>query len=214
VFSFHATKFFNTFEGGAVVTNDDDLARRIRLMQNFGFTGYDQVEYLGINGKMPEPSAAMGLTSLESFDEFIEVNRRNYQVYREELADIPGVQLLVYDETQKNNFQYIVLEIDEREARIGRDDLVKILTSENVMARRYFYPGCHRMEPYASMEEYRQFKLPETERLSARVMSLPNGTAVGPTEIRKICELIRFAIGNAEALSSRLRDSGVVAVTH
>jgi dTDP-4-amino-4,6-dideoxygalactose transaminase len=214
VFSFHATKFFNTFEGGAVVTNDEDLARRIRLMQNFGFTGYDQVEYLGINGKMPEPAAAMGLTSLESFDEFIEVNRRNYTVYREELADIPGVQLLVYDETQKNNFQYIVLEIDEREAQIDRDDLVKILTSENVVARRYFYPGCHRMEPYASMERYRQFKLPETERLSARVMSLPNGTAVGPTEIRKICGIIRFLIANAEAVSSRLRELRETAPLH
>src|SRR6185369_3387994 len=70
VFSFHATKFFNTFEGGAVTTNDDDLAEKIRLMKNFGFAGYDQVIYLGTNGKMSEVSAAMGLTSLESLDDF------------------------------------------------------------------------------------------------------------------------------------------------
>ena len=82
VFSFHATKFFNTFEGGAVVTNDDDLAAKIRLMTNFGFAGYDNVIYVGTNGKMPEVSAAMGLTGLESLDEFIAANRRNHAAYR------------------------------------------------------------------------------------------------------------------------------------
>jgi dTDP-4-amino-4,6-dideoxygalactose transaminase len=81
VFSFHATKFFNTFEGGAVTTNDDELAEKIRLMKNFGFAGYDQVIYIGTNGKMSEISAAMGLTSLESLDDFIRTNHRNYQQY-------------------------------------------------------------------------------------------------------------------------------------
>ena len=82
VFSFHATKFFNTFEGGAVVTNDDELAAKMRLMKNFGFAGYDNVIYIGTNGKMSEISAAMGLTGLESLDEFIAANRRNYAAYR------------------------------------------------------------------------------------------------------------------------------------
>jgi dTDP-4-amino-4,6-dideoxygalactose transaminase len=205
VFSFHATKFFNTFEGGAVVTNDDDLAERIRLMQNFGFTGYDRVEYLGINGKMTEPAAAMGLTSLENLDEFIEVNQRNYDVYRGELAGLSGARMLTYDGSQRNNFQYIVLEIDENEAKIARDDIVKILTAENIMARRYFYPGCHRLEPYRSLERYRDIKLPATERVSARVMSLPNGTAVEENEIRRICDVIRFVVANAEEASARLQ---------
>ena len=78
VFSFHATKFFNTFEGGAVATNDDALAKKIRLMKNFGFSGYDNVIYIGTNGKMNELSAAMGLTGLESLKDFITVNKRNY----------------------------------------------------------------------------------------------------------------------------------------
>ena len=151
VFSFHATKFFNTLEGGAVVTNDDELAKKLRLMRNFGFTGYDKVSYLGTNGKMNEISAAMGLTSLESLDEFIAVNRRNYLRYREELRDIAGARVLTYDETESCNYQYIVLELDEAVTRIvSRDELWRILTAENVMARRYFYPGCHRMEPYRS----------------------------------------------------------------
>ena len=81
VFSFHATKFLNSGEGGAVATNDDALADRLRLMRNFGFAGYDQVVYVGTNGKMGELSAAMGLTSLDAIDEFIAENRRNHAAY-------------------------------------------------------------------------------------------------------------------------------------
>ena len=95
VFSFHATKFVNSFEGGAIATDDDEIAHRARLMRNFGFTGYDEVQALGTNGKMSEVSAAMGLTSLESAGEFIAVNRRNYLAYRRGLAGVPGIDLFV-----------------------------------------------------------------------------------------------------------------------
>ena len=88
VFSFHATKFFNTFEGGAVLTNDDVLAEKMRLMRNFGFSGYDNVIYIGTNGKMTEVCAAMGLTSLESIKQFVETNRRNHDAYRRELTGV------------------------------------------------------------------------------------------------------------------------------
>jgi len=86
VFSFHATKFLNSAEGGAIVTNDDELARRARLMSNFGFTGLDRVEALGVNGKMNELSAAVGLNSFESMEEWLAVNRRNMDAWREALA--------------------------------------------------------------------------------------------------------------------------------
>ena len=92
IFSFHATKFFNTFEGGAVLTNDDALAEKIRLMRNFGFSGYDNVIYIGTNGKMTEVCAAMGLTSLESVEKFIETNRRNHAAYQRGLAGISGIE--------------------------------------------------------------------------------------------------------------------------
>src|SRR5213082_708524 len=115
LFSFHATKFLNTFEGGAVVTNDDELARKIRLMKNFGFRAYDDVGYIGINGKMTEASAAMGLTSLESMDEFIAINAANYRRYCEELRDVPGLRLVGYDEREKSSYQYVITEIDEGE---------------------------------------------------------------------------------------------------
>ena len=146
VFSFHATKFINSFEGGAVVTNDDALAGRVRLMKNFGFAGYDEVTELGTNGKMSEVAAAMGLTSLESMEEIIAVNRRNHEQYSLSLKRIPGVMLLQHDDPNaSSNYQYIVLEIDETLAGVSRDVLCRVLQAENVFARRYFYPGCHRL---------------------------------------------------------------------
>ena len=205
VFSFHATKFINTFEGGAVVTNDDELAAKIRLMKNFGFGGYDDVIYIGTNGKMSEASAAMGLTSLESLDEFIAVNRRNYKQYREELLDIPGVHLLSYDETERCNYQYIVLEIDETVTQLTRDELVQILWAENVIARRYFYPGCHRMEPYRSYYPHARLVLPVTVRMVERVLLLPTGTAVGQNEISTICQIIRLAVEHSTQVGGVLR---------
>ena len=204
VFSFHATKFFNTFEGGAVVTNDGDLAARMRLMKNFGFAGYDSVIYVGTNGKMSEVSAAMGLTGLESLDEFVAANRYNYMAYRTGLQHIPGLQLIVYDETEACNYQYIVVEVDEATAGISRDDLVRVLHAENVLARRYFFPGCHEMEPYRSYFPNAGLLLPETNRLTQRVMSLPTGTAVGPKEIETVCAIIRLAVENSQELSTRL----------
>jgi len=206
VFSFHATKFFNTFEGGAVVTNNDQLASQIRLMINFGFSDYDHVIHLGTNGKMSEMSAAMGLTGLESLEEFIAANYRNYKCYERGLANIPGVKLAAYSENEKCNYQYIVLEIDEEITQVTRDHMIEILHAENVLARRYFYPGCHRMEPYRSFWPRAGQRLPETERLSERVISLPTGTAIGPDEIGAICQIIRLAINNGPEVTRRIEN--------
>lgn len=205
VFSFHATKFFNTFEGGAIVTNDDELATKIRLMKNFGFVDYDKVTYIGTNGKMNEVCAAMGLTGLESLQEFIAINYRNYLQYQRELAGIEGLRMIRYREQEQNNYHYIILEIDEHLTGISRDDLVDILHAENVLARRYFYPGCHQMEPYRSYFPHARFLLPETEKLTQQVISLPNGTAVGKDEITTICQLIRVVIEHGEEISAKLR---------
>ena len=203
VFSFHATKFFNTFEGGVVTTNDDVLAGKIRGMRNFGFAGLDKVTSIGTNGKMSEASAAMGLTSLESMDGFIETNHHNYLAYSKGLGGLPGTRLIKYDEKEKNNYQYIVLEVEEKEAGLGRDLLVKILHAENILVRRYFYPGCHQMEPYRSYFPNAGLVLPETEKLTLKVLQLPTGTAVGEKEINDICRLIRFVFAHAAEIRER-----------
>lgn len=203
VFSFHATKFLNTFEGGAVTTNDDNLAAKMRLMKNFGFAGYDNVVYIGTNGKMSEASAAMGLSNLEKVDEFIEINRRNYNEYRLLLNKTPGLKMYEYDLVEPRNFQYAVFELAEK-CPLSRDNLLRIFQAENVMARRYFYPGCHRMEPYRSFFPNANLLLPRTEELTRRIFILPTGSAVGSVEIQRICEILRFSIVNASEINQRL----------
>ena len=210
VFSFHATKFLNTFEGGAVTTNDDELAQKIRLMKNFGFKGFDNVVYIGTNGKMSEASAAMGLTSLDSMDRFVAVNRSNYDAYAETLQGIDGIKLIRYDTKEAGNFQYIILEVDESKTGLSRNDLVKVLHAENVIARRYFYPGSHRMEPYRSNFPHAHLLLQRTEALTEQVMSLPNGTAIGPEDIEKIGAIIRLALDRSVAVRERLHEANPV----
>ena len=204
VYSFHATKFINTFEGGAIVTNDSDLAARIRLMKNFGFAGYDNVIYIGTNGKMTELSAAMGLTAVESLEEIVAVNRRNYELYRDGLAGLPGIELVAYDPAEKNNYQYVVVTLDSAKLWVSRDDLVRVLHAENVIARRYFYPGCHRMEPYRSLYHQDHSLLPCTETLSQSVLSLPTGTCVGPEAIAAICDILRLVVTHHGEVRQRM----------
>jgi dTDP-4-amino-4,6-dideoxygalactose transaminase len=204
VFSFHATKFLNAFEGGAVVTNSDALAGKLRLMRNFGFTGYDTVEYLGMNAKMTEVCAAMGLTGLESIDQFIAVNRRNYIGYRTQLADVPGLRLIPYSMDERNNFQYVILEVDSDACALTRDELVRALHAENILARRYFHPGCHRMEPYRTLFPEAGQALPHTESISERVLALPTGTTVGHHEIELVASVIRSALSHAPAIKRHL----------
>lgn len=206
VFSFHATKFFNSFEGGVVTTNNDELAKKIRSMHNFGFAGLDLVTEIGTNGKMSEAAAAMGLTSLESLDDFIKVNQDNYRIYSQELSDLPGIKLIRYNEDERNNYQYIVVEINEELTGISRDLLVRVLHSENILARRYFYPGCHKMEPYRSYFPNAGLVLQETEKLNLSVLQLPTGTAVGQEEISKICQLIRFVTTNGHEIRTSVVD--------
>lgn len=204
VLSFHATKFVNACEGGAVVTNDDTLAEKMRLMRNFGFAGYDRVIYIGTNGKMSELSAAMGVTSLESMEEFIATNLRNYRHYRTALEDIPGLALLTYDAAEKGNYQYIVVEVDVERSRLSRDDLVAVLVAENVLARRYFYPGCHRMEPYRSYYPHSHLLLPNTAAVAQRVLLLPTGNSVGVEDIQQIGRILRLAIEAAPEIQLAL----------
>jgi dTDP-4-amino-4,6-dideoxygalactose transaminase len=204
VLSFHATKVLHTLEGGAVLTNDDGLADTIRLMRNFGFSGYDEVSYVGTNGKMNEVSAAMGLTLLEQFHSIVAANEAIYRRYVDKLGDVPGLRVLEYERKERNNFQYVVLEVDDDETGITRDMLLFILWEENVHARRYFYPGCHRMEPYKSLQRYAGLSLPVTERVANRVLVLPTGPSLGASHVDLVADIIRRSIENHEIIGRRL----------
>ncbi len=206
VFSFHATKFFNSFEGGAIVTENGALAARARAMRDFGFDPQDDVSGIGTNGKMTEVCAAMGLTGLESLDEFIAANYSNYKQYHAELADLPGIRFPSYEGGEKSNYQYIVLEIDEAVTQIPRDQMLEVLHAENVLARRYFHPGCHRMEPYRPRFPDAGLRLPVTEMLAERVLVLPTGTAVAADEVSVVCEIIRLLVAHGAEIRGRLAD--------
>ncbi len=204
VFSFHATKFVHCGEGGAVVTNDGNLADRLRLLRNFGFAGIDRIESLGVNGKMSELAAAVGLTSLDHQGAIVATNRANHEAYRRRLQPLTGLKVLGFDPSERHNFQYVVVEVDEREAGLTRDELVAVLFAENVLARRYFFPGCHRMEPYRAASGETPQPLPATEDLAARVLVLPTGMRIDDSIVAQIADILARAIEGAPAVRRHL----------
>ncbi|WP_332815627.1 DegT/DnrJ/EryC1/StrS family aminotransferase [Ramlibacter sp.] len=190
VLSFHATKVFNTFEGGAVTTDDDTLAETMRLMRNFGFKGYDNVIHPGTNGKMPEINAAMGLVNLDALPGFIAANRANHEAYAAAFAAIDGVRLLRYDDAQDPNYQYVVAEVDPQ-FPASRDRIVAALQAENILARKYFWPGCHRMQPYRDLYPHAGLLLGNTEAVARRVVVLPSGSTLPPGTPGLVADLFR-----------------------
>jgi dTDP-4-amino-4,6-dideoxygalactose transaminase len=162
-------------------------------MRNFGFAGIDNVVDAGTNGKMTEISAAMGLVNLEIIQDVVAANRRNYEAYKEGLSKITGVSLVSFDVAEHNNFQYVVVEVN-LECPVSRDYLVQALQAENVLARKYFWPGCHRMKPYVDLFPDAATSLANTELVAGRVIVLPTGTTLSIDDIAVICSIIRVAV--------------------
>jgi dTDP-4-amino-4,6-dideoxy-D-glucose transaminase len=200
VLSFHATKVANSFEGGVVVTADPELAERVATMRNFGFVDEDEIVGLGTNAKMSEAAAAMGLASLDALPDFLAANRRNYLAYEDALAEVPGVRLLPLDPEQAN-CHHITIAVDPAAAGLDRDALRTVLVAENVLARRYFYPGCHRVPPYSQGPVP---ELPVTDAALERCLSLPTGTAVSAEDVTRIGRVIGLAVASAPELRRHL----------
>jgi dTDP-4-amino-4,6-dideoxy-D-glucose transaminase len=200
VLSFHATKVANSFEGGVVVTADAELAERVETMRNFGFVDEDEIVGLGTNAKMSEAAAAMGLASLDSLPDFLAANRRNYLAYEQALAPVPGVRLLPLDPEQ-TNCHHVTIAVDPAVAGLDRDTLRAVLVAENVLARRYFYPGCHRVPPYS---ESPAPELPVTDAALEHCLSLPTGTAVSGEDVAGVGRLIGLAVASAPAVRRHL----------
>jgi len=179
VFSFHATKFVNSFEGGVVVTNDDGLAGKLRLVRNYGFIDDGNLIGNGTNAKLSEIHAAMGVVSLEMMSRIMEWNVSCHFLIRESLKEV-GVKIVEYDEEEQNNFQYFIVEVD------NRDERMRQLQEMNVLAKRYFWPGCHRMSPYL-LED---IVLPITEELQERVLVIPLGIANSDKLLKAVTEVL------------------------
>jgi dTDP-4-amino-4,6-dideoxy-D-glucose transaminase len=202
VFSFHATKIANTFEGGAVVTDDDAFADRMRALRNFGFGADGAVHSLGTNAKLNEAAAAMGLTSLEVLDDTIRCNRANYEEYRRALAGIPGVAVVEFDERNRNNHHYMMVTVESQTAGLHRDLLLDLLRAENVAAQPYFSRAMHQLTPYLGRPTG---PLPHAETLCERLLALPTGPQVDAGDIAVISDVIRTAVAHAPEVTARRR---------
>jgi dTDP-4-amino-4,6-dideoxygalactose transaminase len=201
-FSFHATKIVSGAEGGCLTTDDDELARRIRTVRNFHLADTDLPVGLRINGKMSEAQAAMALLSLANFDTHRDHNKTINDIYRLRSSAWHGIRLHDCDNGQAHNFQYAVIEVDEDTNGLGRDALVDLLRAENVLARRYFDPGVHRLSPYS--ENVGTAQLPVTDVLCRTVMQIPLGPCVTEAIAHQICDLIELASTEGAAIAGRL----------
>jgi len=198
-FSFHATKVVGGGEGGCVTTNDDDTAAKLRTIRNFHPSETFCAVPMRMNGKMSEAQAAMTLLGLKYFAENVAANRRRYAFFQRGLAGISGVSLLEYSADESNNYQYIVLEIDAAKAGLERDVFLELLAAENVLCRRHFSPGIHRMPPYRTgVKDPGMFT--GTDHLCARVMQLPNSQTMTEADVDAVCGLIRSIQQQAPAI--------------
>ena len=188
--SFHATKFFGTFEGGAILTNNTALDNEIKSLRNFGFRGYDDVGALGINGKMCESAAAMGLASLPEIQKRIDHLLKVRDSYCRNLEGIDGISVVPIVQKGSSNYQYMVVMVEEGEFGVSRDILCEVLWKENVLARKYFSPGCHKMEPYATQFPEVAERLPVTNASAMKILCLPTNLEDPERDTRKIAEIM------------------------
>ena len=202
VFSFHATKILNATEGGCITTDDDALAAMVRNMRSSYGTGPSVPVPLMGNGRFSEAQAAIAMMSLDDFSVNLAHNERIREVYADGLAGIDGVTLLEPSHTSRSNYQCAVVDLDEVDYGVSRDACIAALAADNVIARRYFYPGVHRTQPYSS-ECTGSF--PVTEALCERLMQLPVGALVTEDHAHEIVGLIARISQSREDISRAFR---------
>ncbi|GAB4057517.1 DegT/DnrJ/EryC1/StrS family aminotransferase [Uliginosibacterium sediminicola] len=194
VISFHATKVFNTFEGGAIVCSDAKTKQRIDYLKNFGFADEVTVMAPGINGKMSEVNAAFGLLQLDYIDMVLERRRVVESAYRDRLSGIKGIRLLPQREDVVGNSSYFPVFVTS-DYRGGRDALYERLKAYGVHGRRYFYPLISSMPMYRSMPSAQPGRLPIAEMLSAQVLCLPIYPDLEGARVAEVCEIIEKSHG-------------------
>ena len=203
VFSFHATKVLGATEGGALTTNDDDLAGQIRTVRNFHSSQtYGEVP-VRINGKMTEAQAGFALLGLAHLDEWIERNRKLYQRHQERAGATPGVRFVDHAYGERSNYQYCVVAVDPQ-LGVTRDEMRQILEAENIWARRYFYPGMHRTAPYGAPGGKSNVNLPVTDMLCTQLLQLPLGSGMTNDDVDRIWDIVELCTRHPEEIRKRL----------
>ena len=171
--SFHATKVFNTFEGGALITNDAEMKKRIDFLKNFGFANELTIVAPGSNGKMDEFRSAFGLLQLQKVDGEIEKRHQVTIRYREALQDIPGIKVLQDIPGVRHNYAYFPILVDKKKYGINRDELYDKLKAQNIYSRRYFYPLCSDFPTYRALPSAKHRNLPVAVKSANQVLCLP-----------------------------------------
>lgn len=209
VFSLHATKLFNSFEGGLIVTNDDTLASRIVAMRNFGITGQDTVSFIGTNCKLSEIHAAFACSQLARIEETKQLYRRNAEIYAEEFRKraLKGISLWNRDFLQSGcTHAYVCILVDD-ESPVTRDLFMEKLRDKDIYAKRYFYPGIHKHPCYAKLPL--KTDLPNTDWLNEHLLTLPTGRLVMTNDIIRIVQTIsniHASYSSAESIMRRTVD--------
>lgn len=189
VLSLHATKVFNTFEGGAIVCKDAKTKQRIDYLKNFGFADEVTVMAPGINGKMSELNAALGLLQLKYVDEAIEKRRRIHALYRELLSNIPGIGLLAPSDDVEWNAAYMPVFVNDHYP-ISRDALYMQLQEHSVYSRRYFFPLISNMPMYRGLPSAAPRRLPNAHKAAEQVLCLPVYPDLSLEDVARICVII------------------------
>lgn len=190
ILSFHATKVFNTFEGGAIISPDFKTKQRIDRLKNFGIADELTVTAPGINGKMSEINAAFGLVQLKHIDKAMAQRQVIDARYRQELADVKGITLYQHNAYANSNFSYFPILVED-DYPLSRDDLYEKLKANNILSRRYFYPLISNMPMYRGLPSADARHLPEANSLAGKVLCLPIFTELTPTEQMQIIKQIK-----------------------
>ena len=192
VLSFHATKVFNTFEGGAIICKDATMKKRIDLLKNFGIQDEVTVSDVGMNGKMSEVNAAFGLLQLKTISDSIEKRKYIAQLYKRELAGITGIRCVQSDVQAKLNYGYFPILVGD-DYPLSRDALYEMLKQNGIFARRYFYPLLSDFPMYSQLPSASRKNLPVAANSADRVLCLPIYNVLSASDIVRIIGLINRA---------------------
>lgn len=188
--SFHATKVYNTIEGGALVMHDEEMKRRIDYLKNFGFKNETEVVAPGINSKMDEMRAAYGILNLRQVDKAIESRKQSAQLYRETLKDVEGISYLKDMPGVRHNYSYFPIFVDTEVYGMTRDELYGKLKENNIFGRRYFYPLITEFTTYRGLPSADPSNLPNAHRMANSVICLPMYSGLNESDIERILSVI------------------------
>lgn len=188
--SFHATKVYNTLEGGALIVHDEATKKRIDYLKNFGFAGETEVVAPGINGKIDEVRAAYGILNLRQVDAAIEARHQVAISYRQALRSVEGITFMDDMPGVKHNYSYFPIFVDAEKYGMTRDELYQKMKSANILGRRYFYPLISEFSTYQGLRSAAPDNLPNAHRMANSVICLPMHHELSNTDIERVLNLI------------------------